>query len=160
MLCLIKQAKPCLFGNQIPCSRGSLTFLCSHANLPSSSNPTAPRRWLVRGSLRDAGLAHSRFLTELARGSWVTARFPFPCPPLLLIALCGRDGGTRFSNIVETTSEGGKTHISVPFTSDGKREDVIFPNRQEAKARAVGSHPCLGSLLNQERCRRAMEDEE
>jgi hypothetical protein len=37
-------------GNQIPCSRGLLTFLCSHADPPSSSNPTAPPRWLVRCS--------------------------------------------------------------------------------------------------------------
>ena len=71
-----------------------------------------------------------------------------------------RRGLMRRGFLVETTSEGRKTHISVPFTSDGKREDVIFPSRQEAKACAVGSHPCLGSLLNQERRRRAMEDEE
>ena len=71
----------------------SLTFLCSHANPPSSSNPTAPYKWLTRGSLRDAGSARSRFFDRTARGSWVTARFPFPCPPLLLIARCGRDGG-------------------------------------------------------------------
>ena len=36
--------------NQIPCSRGLLTFLCSHADPLSSSNPTAPPRWLVRCS--------------------------------------------------------------------------------------------------------------
>jgi len=36
--------------NQIPCSQGLLTFLCSHADPPSSSNPTAPPRWLVRCS--------------------------------------------------------------------------------------------------------------
>ncbi|KAF2907559.1 hypothetical protein DAI22_12g106901 [Oryza sativa Japonica Group] len=39
-----------------------------------------------------ARLAHV-FLTEVAHGSWVTARFPFPCPLLLLTACCVRDGG-------------------------------------------------------------------
>ena len=36
--------------NQIPCSQGLLTFLCSHADPPSSSNPMTPPRWLVRCS--------------------------------------------------------------------------------------------------------------
>jgi len=48
---------------------------------------------MARAPVADAGSARSRFFDRTARGSWVTARFPFPCPPLLLIARCGRDGG-------------------------------------------------------------------